>query len=158
MFVAMSCSFGNKSADSVSKNPSTPKQLLVIFCFCHIFTHCGLIFLCKVKSCTSIDSGHPQLLTDVLQFSYVFMQFKRYKSLGKRKKQTLNFSDFVIEKREVSIKELIYTTLKPKEHRKNSGGGSTFEESRNSETLLAYFVSDCSSLSFLSLTSSLQPV
>ncbi len=37
-----------------------PKQFLAVICFCHIFTHCLLIFYCNIKSCTSMDSGQPR--------------------------------------------------------------------------------------------------
>ncbi len=44
-----------------------PKQFGAIFCFCHIFAHCGLIFYCNKKSCTSMDSGQPCQEKEVTQ-------------------------------------------------------------------------------------------
>lgn len=42
-------------------NPLNPKQFLNIFSSSHIFTHCGIIFHCNMKSCSSMEAVKPWL-------------------------------------------------------------------------------------------------
>ncbi len=90
------------------------KQVLAVFCFYHIFAHCGLIFFTVIKkSCTLMDSTQPRQEKEVTEqcLLCIVTKLQWSKSLKeKKKKKNEHWISQIFLFTKLKNKESVYAT------------------------------------------------